>query len=81
MSHENVSHAKAILVQILVDGRAEPRERDLTGLFLRSFVSTYELFENRVSWITNSSLRLPGQLSFLNFFAGEFTHVLADGLD
>ena len=42
---------------------------------------TYELFENRVGGITNSSLRLPGQLSSLNFFAGESTHVLADGLD
>ena len=42
---------------------------------------TYELFENRVRWITNSSLRLPGQLSPLNFCAGISTYVLADGLD
>ena len=39
---------------------------------------TYELFENRVGGITNSSLRLAGQLSSLIFSAGESTHVLVD---
>ena len=44
------------------------------------FFRTYQLFEHRIRWVTNLSLRFPGQLSPLNFFAGKSTHVLADGL-